>query len=188
MTEVFSQPGGGAATAGRQLQTAPHVSKQKSEPPSPEIVHINIGLANTYRLELLKTMLAISAALFAFTISFPPALIRIDHTTVLVWAWIGLAASTIAGLLNLYGWEKFYISYRDYDDRYDAGQRYRKLVTGARRLAHFVQMAGMIVGIAALAWFVVVNRSNVKLAEANAVVSGSRGPNAAVSATVGHTP
>jgi hypothetical protein len=54
-----------------------------SRVPSPEIVHNNIGLANSYRLELSKTMLALAAALFAFTTSFPPALTAISHVWLL---------------------------------------------------------------------------------------------------------
>lgn len=134
--------------------------------PSTEVVHANISLANTYRIELGKTMLALSAALFAFTTSFPPALTRIDCPGLLAWGWAALGVSTIGGLLNLYGWEKFYISYRDYHRDYDLGKTYRKWLTCGRRAAHLAQMLGIVVGIAGLAIFVVVNRANVKLADA----------------------
>ncbi len=137
-----------------------------SQRPSTEIVHTNITLANNYRLELSKTMLALSAALFAFTTSFPPALMRIDYPMILACSWVALAISTIGGLLNLYGWEKFYISYRDYHRDYRCGKAYRKWITRGRRVAHIAQMLGLIVGISVLAAFVFVNRTNVKLAEA----------------------
>jgi hypothetical protein len=36
-----------------------------------EILHRDIALANTYRLETTKLLLTIATALFAFTVSFP---------------------------------------------------------------------------------------------------------------------
>ncbi|NIZ62194.1 hypothetical protein DL239_14530 [Sedimentitalea sp. CY04] len=35
-------------------------------------LHRNISLANSYRLELSKILLAVTAGIFAFTVAFPP--------------------------------------------------------------------------------------------------------------------
>ncbi|MBX7481673.1 hypothetical protein [Qipengyuania qiaonensis] len=133
--------------------------------PPIEVIHTDVDFANRYRLELNKTLLALAAGLLAFTISFPPALTAITHDWLLGLSWAALAGSLLGGLFNLYGWEKFYISYRDFAADEAGGDAYRKTVTFWRRLAHGLQFAGFIGGVIALASFVIVNRANVKLAD-----------------------
>src|SRR5690242_17130086 len=86
-----------------------------SRRPDIDTVHKDIALANTYRLEGIKAAVAISTALLAFTVSFRPTLSHIDNGGLMLASWILLAVSVLGGLLNLYGWERFYISYRDHD-------------------------------------------------------------------------
>lgn len=138
------------------------------------VLHTDIGFANNYRLELSKTLLALSAALFAFTISFPPALTAIRDVWILGLAWAALGVSMIGGFGNLYGWEKFYISYRDYKDNQQAGESARRCITCWRRIARGAQFLGFAVGITALAAFVVINRDNVKLAQSNAQANSAQ--------------
>ena len=133
--------------------------------PTIDVIHRDVDFANRYRLELNKTLLALAAALLAFTISFPPALTAIRDDWILGLSWAALAASLLGGLFNLYGWEKFYISYRDFSSDKTGGDAYRQRVTFWRRLSHGVQFVGFIVGVVALASFVIVNRANVKLAD-----------------------
>src|SRR5262245_30775316 len=78
-----------------------------------EILHNDITLANTYRLETTKLLLAITTALFAFTISFRPSLKTIENESLMLVGWIALAASLVGGIFELFGWERFYISYRE---------------------------------------------------------------------------
>ncbi len=115
--------------------------------------------------ELSKILLGLSAGLLAFTTSFPPALTAIQNDWLLAIVWGGLAASLVGGLFNLYGWEKFYITYRDCAADKTEGDRRRKKITLWRRTAHFLQFAGFGLGVLALAWFVISNRTNIKLAE-----------------------
>ena len=78
-------------------------------------VQTDIGFANDYRLEVIKTVLGISTALLAFTISFRPKLIVVQFEWLMKWSWWALSISIITGIVTMYLWERFYISYRDHD-------------------------------------------------------------------------
>lgn len=59
------------------------------------------------------------------------------------------------GMGNLYGWEKFYLSYRDFDlkEKFAAGKKYRGRVTLWRRIARFLQFFGFLVGATLIGYF-----------------------------------
>lgn len=156
----------GAKRNERKTGEGPVEPVQTGWEPDIEAIHRDVDFANRYRLELNKTLLALAAALLAFTISFPPALTAIEQDWILALSWTALAFSLLGGLFNLYGWEKFYISYRDYakPEQEEEGNAYREKITFRRRIAHVAQFTGFIVGVIALAGFVVLNRANVKLA------------------------
>lgn len=128
----------------------------------------DIGFANNYRLEVIKTLLAITTALLAFTISFRPTLVLVEREWLIVDAWIALAASTVAGVITLYCWERFYISYRDYDwkNATPAGEARRKTITTLRRCCFFIQVVAGLAGIVCVSLFAIVNLGNVALAAA----------------------
>lgn len=134
--------------------------------PTIEALHRDIELGNRFRLELSKILLALAAALFAFTISFPPSLIHVNYIWLLGVAWLGLASSMAGGFLNMYGWEKYYLSYRNFDWRgqSDQGTRARKTITTWRRCGRFFQGIGFLFGIIGIAIFTTVNLPNLKLA------------------------
>ncbi len=117
-------------------------------PPTYEEVHRDISLANNYRLEFSKILLTITAGVFAFTVAFPPTLNPGTDISTLKFGWYFLAASMAGGLGNLYGWERFYISYRDYDlkSEFENGRTKRKQITRLRRLSQFCQVVGFVVG------------------------------------------
>ena len=127
--------------------------------PDIEIVHKDIALGNSYRLELSKSLLALSTGLFAFTIAFPPAISVGTDITLLRVGWLCLAASMAGGLGNLYGWEKFYLTYRDYDFKglSSAGKCVRRKITFLRRLARAAQFLGFLLGAFAIGWFTADN-------------------------------
>ena len=82
--------------------------------PTITALQTDVGFANKYRLELIKTSLTVAAALLAFTVTFRPNL-SAPQCEWLMWVgWIGLGLSTLGAMGNMYGWEQFYISYRDY--------------------------------------------------------------------------
>ena len=137
-------------------------------------------MANIYRLELDKLLLGITTAVFAFTVTFRPALKLPPNGECLLWiGWVGLAASLIGGVFELHGWERFYIAYRDYDYKAfrgpidktmseddaeefrQAGKDARKTITLWRRAARTVQFAGFFIGVASIAIFSALNIANV---------------------------
>jgi hypothetical protein len=155
-----------------------------------EILHKDIALANTYRLETTKFLLAIVTALFAFTVSFRPTLKVVEGENLMWIGWLGLAASLGGGIFELFGWENFYISYRlDYKkwkedvaavtrgksaeetaaaiaeltvrEASEAGKAARATITCWRRLARTIQFTGFILGVGAIAYFSALNLHNV---------------------------
>jgi hypothetical protein len=83
--------------------------------PTIDAIQRDIALANTYRLELIKYLLAIAAALFAFTVTFRPSLSRVDLPWAMWLGWIGLGISMVGGIFHMLGWDHYYKSYRDHD-------------------------------------------------------------------------
>lgn len=128
-------------------------------------VQQDIGFANSYRLESIKLLIAVAAALFAFTVSFPVTN-RVDATIVfgpLAWiSWASLGLSMLSGWLHLWMWELFYISYHDFDwtkKTQGAGDEYRKKITGRRRFLQFFQVVSFFIGVLAVGVFATLNTS-----------------------------
>jgi hypothetical protein len=71
--------------------------------------------------------------------------------------WIGLSVALFGGLGNMYGWERFYMSYRDYEWHQHDGKPKRKVITFWRRVAFAAQVLGFIIGVAGIAWFAATN-------------------------------
>jgi hypothetical protein len=129
--------------------------------------HKNIEFGNSYRLELDKTMMLFAVGLFAFTISFPPHLTAINGILWMQIGWIGLGASVLGGFTEYYGWEKFYLTYRDYDHKQQvrgAGDPARKIITRWRRAGRLLQFVGFVGGVGGVGMFALINVSNIKLA------------------------
>lgn len=133
--------------------------------PTIDSVHFNINQGNSYRMELSKTMLAVATGLLAFTFSFQPTLTKVSVSEAMQAGWICLAASIIGGLVNMYGWEKFYLTYRDdFHGDGEKGRKRRSSITRWRRVGRFVQFAGLFGGVAGIGLFAYYNLQNIKLA------------------------
>jgi H+/Cl- antiporter ClcA len=132
---------------------------EKTQRPSIDALQTDIGFANTYRLEVIKTVLGIATALLAFTISFRPKLSTVQYEWMMQVSWIALATSIIAGIVTMYCWELFYISYRnkDWKGHGPAGKNLRKKITRFRRLFFTLEIAGCLLGVVGVAYFSVVN-------------------------------
>ena len=142
-------------------------SSNQQQTPTIEALHRDIALANQYRIELIKILLTITAALFAFTVTFRPSLIRIEHGWAMWAGWGGLALSMIGGLFHMLGWDHYYKSYRDFDwknknnplARQD-GKIARKRIDCWRKNAMYIQFGGFIVGVACIGIFAGTNIDN----------------------------
>jgi len=135
---------------------------EKPERPDIEALQTDIGFANTYRLEVIKTVLGIATALLAFTISFRPKLSTVQYEWMMQVSWAALAVSIVAGIVTMYCWELFYISYRDKDWKGDgpAGKKLRRRITGFRRFFFTAEILGCLIGVVGVAFFSVVNLPN----------------------------
>ena len=130
--------------------------------PTIAALHTDIGFANQYRLELIKTSLTLAAALLAFTVTFRPSLITPSREWLMWVGWIGLGLSTLGAMGNMYGWEQFYISYRNHKDDQTKGKSVRKKITCWRRCAMSMQFIGFAAGVLSIAIFAAINLDNVK--------------------------
>ena len=131
--------------------------------PTITALQTDVGFANKYRLELIKTSLTVAAALLAFTVTFRPNL-SAPQCEWLMWVgWIGLGLSTLGAMGNMYGWEQFYIPYRDYKLDQDEGKRVRHTITLWRRRAMAVQFAGFAFGVMSIAIFSAINLDHLKV-------------------------
>lgn len=138
-------------------------SEDESGRPVPTIAAIqtDIGFANQFRLELIKLILTVSPALLAFSVAFRPK-VKDPQFLCLMWvAWIALGLATVGAMVNMYGWERFYASYRDHKKDIAAGERARKVITAWRRAGVVFQFGGFAGGVLALAAFAAANLDRV---------------------------
>jgi hypothetical protein len=111
--------------------------------------------------------MTLSAALFAFTVTFRPELQTIVWSKAMWVGWGGLAISMVGGMVHMHGWDRFYISYRDFAHRHPdgivtetqkkEGKRKRDAINLWRRIGMACQFAGFAVGVAGVALFAAVN-------------------------------
>jgi hypothetical protein len=140
--------------------------------PTIDAIHRDIALANSYRIELIKYLLAIAAALFAFTITFRPSLSHVELPWAMWLGWFGLALSMVGGMFHMLAWDHYYKSYRDYDWKHagskggkSSGKAARQKIDSWRRAAMFFQFGGFILGVAGIGLFAGVNIDNVRKSE-----------------------
>jgi hypothetical protein len=131
-------------------------------------LHANIGFANQYRIELIKTLLAIAAGVLAFTVPFRATLMLVARAD-LMWAgWIALGLSIVGGMFHMLGWEYFYKAYRDYEHKegnVTKGKTARSWINAWRRVAMTFQYTGFVIGVGCIAAFAVVNFDHVRKAD-----------------------
>lgn len=125
----------------------------------------DINRSVDYRKEYYKYSIGIATALLAFSISFPPALTAIDYVSLVRVAWISLGISILCGVSVHYVWSKFFISYRDFDNRgfRDTGQKKRKILTKIRRVLEYLHFFSLLIGVLGIAVFASINYQHVAL-------------------------
>lgn len=132
--------------------------------PTIEAVQTDVGFANSFRIELIKLTLTLSTAMLAFTVSFRPSL-EDPLWPVLVWiGWLSLGGSTVGGMVNMYGWERYFASFRDHKADIPAGIAARERITARRRAGAVLQFVGFGLGVMAIAVFAALNIDRVAVA------------------------
>lgn len=129
--------------------------------PTIEAIQRDVSFAIQFRLELIKLILTLAPALLAFTIAFRPKLTNPDWQPLMWIGWVSLGLAAFGAMTNMYGWERYYISYRDYKDNQDDGKKARHRITVWRRAGAVLQFVGFGVGILAIAIFAACNLDKV---------------------------
>lgn len=133
--------------------------------PDIESLHRDVGFGVQFRLELDKLVLTLASALFAFSTSYVPTLRTVMSAGWLAFSWVSLAVSVAGGVFELLGWEKFYLSYRDFNHKGKVaeGESARKRITSWRRVARGAQLLGFVAGVVGMAVFYAINFRNIAL-------------------------
>ena len=129
--------------------------------PSIEALHRDIALANQYRLELIKLLMTLCAGILAFTVSFRPSLRDVQSSWLMWSGWIGLGVSMVGGMIHMHGWDRFYISFRNFEHRGKSGKDKRRQINRWRRVGMIAQFVGFALGVLAVALFAAANLGNV---------------------------
>lgn len=132
--------------------------------PSETFLQADIDRAVEYRKEYYKYILTISTALLAFTVSFQPQLSRSPELVAFMYlGWLGLGVTVLAGVWVHMLWSKFFVSFRDFDNRgkRDQGKSVRREITARRRLLDKLMMVGLAVGVIGVVAFAATNLRHV---------------------------
>jgi hypothetical protein len=181
------------------MTPSPTSTSQGSVPPPITIdaLHRDIAFANSYRLELIKLLMALSTALLAFTVTFRPDLKQVVCPQAMWVGWFGLALSMIGGMVHMHGWDRFYMTYRDFDHKYRAvptpndgnsrGKQKRKKINIWRQAGMVCQFIGFAIGVTGVAIFAAVNvdgkRQQEPSASTTAAMSAAASADAASTAS-----
>lgn len=126
-----------------------------------ETRHRDIQFGNTFRVEYIKTLLALSSAILTFTVTFLKDFVG-GVTSVTSWklallsGWLLLLVSTVAGVQNLRYWAWYFISWgrsRTSDQEND----WRDKVSKQRKFVEQVQIYAYIFGMTMLVVFAIKN-------------------------------
>lgn len=127
--------------------------------PGAEWVLKDIDRSIDYRKKYYEYSVTIATALLAFSISFPPALTAVHYVILVKVAWVALGISILCGVTAHFAWSKFFISFRDFDnrERRDEGKLNRKKWTLVRRAMEFLQFLCLLIGVMGMSIFAGIN-------------------------------
>jgi hypothetical protein len=142
-----------------------------------EFLQNNIDRSIDFRREYYKYTITISTALLAFTISFPPNLLKVSCPALIFFAWAGLGVAVIAGVLAHDLWSRFFIAWRNHDNRGDRprGIQIRRRITWWRRTADIVQLAALAIGVVCIVAFAGINVRNIAPKESKSAANVAQG-------------
>ncbi len=107
-------------------------------------VHRDVDFANRYRLEYIKHLISVAAALFLLSVAFMKDVLGVNSSQAhfkvfLGLAWLFLIVSTIAGIFHLRSWAEFYITYlKPFKDK-EANKR-RRVINYRRKVFENCQL------------------------------------------------
>ncbi len=136
------------------------IATQTHPPLTREDVRRDIAIANQFRMEFIKHQMSLATAVLVFTVSFIKEALPQGATTRLGvhyigLGWLAMALSMVGGLAHMLSWERFYISYRDYDfhGKWQDGKAVRKGINALRICAAWVQTGGFVIGLFLITYF-----------------------------------
>lgn len=131
--------------------------------PGAEWVLKDIDRSVDYRKKFYEYSITIATALLAFSISFPPTLTAVDFVFLVRIAWVALGISILCGVTIHFAWSKFFISFRDFDNRNHSkeGKLNRKKWTFFRRTMELVQFIALLIGVMGMSIFAGVNYQHI---------------------------
>lgn len=127
--------------------------------PGAEWVLKDIDRSIDYRQKYYKYSVTIATALLAFSISFPPTLTAVHNVILVKIAWVALGISILCGVTAHFAWSKFFISFRDFDNRGHSseGKKNRKGWTIVRRAMELLQFICLLIGVMGMSIFAAAN-------------------------------
>jgi hypothetical protein len=127
--------------------------------PGAEWVLKDIDRSIDYRKKYYEYSVTIATALLAFSISFPPTLTAVHCVALVRVAWVALGVSILCGVTTHFAWSKFFISFRDFDNRNHRteGKLNRKKWTLVRRVMEVLQFVCLLIGVMGMSVFAGVN-------------------------------
>jgi hypothetical protein len=136
------------------------------EPYTRTHAHTDIGFANSYRLEYIKHLIAVSTGVFVFSVTFMKDLLGGlvpdgAGKVMLITGWGFLTVSILAGVAHMRYWARYYISWglHPNDKKGEVGRRQIDL---RRRTVEIIQVSCFALGIIMLfvfsSWNLVTGR------------------------------
>ena len=131
--------------------------------PGADWVLKDIDRSVDYRRKFYEYSIAIATALLAFSISFPPTLTAVHYVFLVRIAWIALGVSILCGVSIHFAWSKFFISFRDFDNKgeHDKGELTRKIWTSLRKWLELIQFLTLLIGVLGMSVFAGLNYQNI---------------------------
>lgn len=126
-----------------------------------ETRHRDIQFGNAFRIEYIKTLLALSSAILTFSVTFMKDFVGEETSTAswklaLLSGWLLLLVSAVAGVLNLRYWAWYFISWgRSMTSNEE--KEWREIISKKRKFTEQVQIYAFIIGMTMLVIFAIKN-------------------------------
>jgi hypothetical protein len=123
-------------------------------------IHRDVEFAQTYRLEFIKHTMSIAAGVFVFTITFRKDIIgaaQPEWKLLLIIGWFAMIVSLLGGLGHLVGWDRYFITFRDFAHDPVKGKETRHTINCWRRWAMRLQLGSFALGVILITVFCVKN-------------------------------